>query len=156
MPMSSTATTPTNDSSVGLSPGGAFTSVLNAAVQSAAGSLEHTVGSWAGKLNSMTGGGSPPDELVSLADEGIDELAEGGGAKAKAGAEGLKAKLEGRNPFRAAIAGAWRAGTPIVRAAIVSAVVAVILLLLVSPVLLLVFLLSLLIVAAVQRVRATK
>jgi hypothetical protein len=129
---------------------------MNAAVQSAASSLEQTVGSWAGKLNSLGSGDDASSGLVSLADEGIDEVTEGGGAKEKAGAEGLKATLEGKNPFKAAVAGAWKAGTPVVRAAIVSAVVAVILLLLVSPVLLLVFLLSLLIIAAVHRARAPK
>src|SRR6478735_8322474 len=121
--MSSAATTPTHDPGVRPSPGGAFASVLNAAVQSTAGSLEQTVGSWVDKLNDVAGGGDPPDELVSLADEGIDHMAEGGGTQAKAGAAGLKAKLEGRNPFRAAVAGAWRAGTPVVRAAIISAIV---------------------------------
>jgi hypothetical protein len=137
-------------------PAGAFTAVLNAAVSSAAASLEHTVESWTEKLNGVVGGSESGDGLVSLADEGIDELAKDGGAKEKAGAEGLKAKLEGKNPLRAAIAGAWSAGTPVVRAAIVAGVVAVILLLLLSPVLLTVFLLSLLVIAAVQRVRAAK
>ena len=90
------------------------------------------------------------EALVSLADEGIDELAKGGGTKEKAGAEGAQGQAGGKNPFRAAIAGAWSAGTPVVRAAIVAAVVAVIVLLVASPVLLIVFLLSLLIIAAVQ------
>ena len=154
--MNATATTPTNDVDAARGPGGAFATVLNAAVQSAANSVEQTVGSWTDKLKSVASGDDPSDELVSLADEGIDKVTKGGGAKEKAGAEGLKAKLEGRNPFKAAVAGAWEAGTPVVRAAIVSAVVAVILLLLTSPVLLVVFLLSLLIIAAVQRVRASR
>jgi hypothetical protein len=154
--MSATTSTPTNEADTPQGPGGAFATVLNAAVQSAASSLEHTVGSWTDKLNGIASGDDPGSELVSLADEGIDEVTEGGGAKEKAGGEALKAKLEGKNPFKAAVAGAWQAGTPVVRAAIVSAVVAVILLLLLSPVLLLVFLLSLLIIAAVHRARSGK
>ena len=153
--MSSTATTAPGASGAH-TPAGAFTSVLNAAVRSTAAGLERTVESWTNKANGVAGESDSADGLVSLADEGIDELAQGGGAKVKAGAEGLKAKLEGKNPLRAAIAGAWSAGTPVVRAAIVAAVVAVILLLLVSPVLLIVFLLSLLVIAAVQRVRAAE
>lgn len=73
-----------------------------------------------------------------------------------AGAEGVKATLHGRNPVRAAIKGAWQAGTPVVRAAIIAAVASVILLLALSPVLLLIFLVSLLILAAVHRARASK
>jgi len=153
--MSSIAT-PQTGAALSDGPAGAFTSVLNAAVGSAAASLEHTVESWTAKLNSVAGGSHSADGLVSLADEGIDELSTDGGAKVKAGAEGLKAKLEGKSPLKAAIAGAWSAGTPVVRAAIVAAVVAMILLLLVSPVLLIIFLLSLLVIAAVQRVRAAK
>ena len=153
--MSSIATT-TPGAVRAQTPASAFSSVLNAAVRSAAASLEHTVESWTDKLNGVAGGSESGDGLVSLADEGIDELTKDGGAKEKAGAEGLKAKLEGRNPLRAAVAGAWSAGTPVVRAAIVAAVVAVILLLLLSPVLLIVFLLSLLVIAAVHRVRAAK
>ncbi len=152
--MTSIATTTT--SARPHTPAGAFTSVLSAAVQSAAAGLEHTVDSWTAKLNGVAGGSDSADGVVSLADEGIDELTKDGGAKEKAGAEGLKAKLGGKNPLRAAIAGAWSAGTPVVRAAIVAAVVAVILLLLVSPVLLIVFLLSLLVIAAVQRARTAK
>ncbi len=152
--MSSTATMATDEARARVTPAGTFTMVLNAAVQSAATNLEQTIGSWTGKLNDVARGGGSSEALVSLADEGIDELAKGGGTKEKAGAEGLKAKLAGKNPFRAAVAAAWQAGTPIVRAAIVSALVAVIVLLVASPLLLIVFLLSLLIAAAVRRVRS--
>ena len=141
--MSSTAAATTRGVRAEHSPAGAFTSVLNAAVGSAAAKLEQEVGGWA-------------DKLGGVADEGLDELAEGGGAKKKAGAEGVKAGLHGKNPILAAIKGAWQAGTSVVRAAIVAAVASAILLLLLSPVLLLVFLLSLLIIAAVHRVRAAK
>ena len=138
------------------SPAGAFTSVLNAAVGSAAAKLEQRVVVWADKLDGVAGGGDSSGGLAALADEGLDELAEGGGAKEKAGAEGVKAGLHGKNPIWAAIKGAWQAGTPVVRAAIIAAVASAILLLLLSPVLLVVFLLSLLIIAAVHRVRAAK
>ena len=122
-------------------PAGAFASVLNAVVGTAAAKLEEKVVGWA-------------DRLDGVAEAGVDELAEGGGAKQAAGAEAAKAGLRGRNPVWAAVKGAWQAGTPVVRAAIVTALVAAILLLLLSPVLLLVFLLSLLVIAAVHRARA--
>ena len=152
--MSSTATPTTRVVRTDHSPAGAFTSVLNAAVGSAAAKLEQQIVVWADKLNGIAAGGSSSGGLVALADEGLDELAEGDGAKQKAGAEGVKAGLHGKNPVWAAIKGAWQAGTPVVRAAIIAAVASVILLLLLSPALLLVFLLSLLIIAAVHRARA--
>ena len=152
--MSSTAAATIREVRAEHSPAGAFTSVLSAAVGSTAAKLEQGVGVWADNLGGVAGDSS--GALVALADEGLDELAEGGGAKKKAGAEGVKAGLHGKNPILAAIKGAWRAGTSVVRAAIVAAVVAMILLLLLSPVLLVAFLLSLLIIAAVHRVRAAK
>ena len=106
----------------------AFTAVLNAAVGSAAARMDEQITRWTDRLN-------------------------GGGAQQAAGASALKAKLDGRGVFKAAVKGAWEAGSPAVRAAIVTAIVATILLLLVSPVLLLVFLLSLLVIAAVHRAR---
>ncbi len=118
--------------------------------------LEHTVGAWTDKLNGVAGESVSSDGMAALADEGLDELAEGGGAQQTAGAEGVKAGLHGKNPIWAAIKGAWQAGTPVVRAAVIAAVASVILLLLLSPVLLVVFLLSLLIIAAVHRARAPK
>jgi hypothetical protein len=154
--MSSTATSTTRRVRADHSPAGAFTAVLHAAVGSAAAKLEREIGGWVDKLNGVASGSPSSGGLAALADEGLDELAEGGGAKEKAGAEGLKAGLHGRNPVWAAIKGAWQAGTPVVRAAIIAAVASAILLLLLSPVLLLVFLLSLLIIAAVHRVRAAK
>ena len=154
--MRSTATSTTQGVRAEHSPAGAFTSVLNAAVGSAAARLERRAVVLTDKLNGITRGDSSSGGLAALADEGIDALAEGGGAKEKAGAEGIKAGLHGRNPIWAAIKGAWEAGTPAVRAAIISAVVSAILLLLLSPVLLIVFLLSLLIIAAVHRSRAAK
>jgi hypothetical protein len=137
-------------------PAGAFTSVLNAAVGGAAARLEQHVVGVTDKLNGIGSDGDSSGELARLADEGLDDLAEGGGAKQTAGAAGAKAGMQGKSPFWAAIKGAWRGGTSVVRAAIVAAIVATILLLLLSPVLLLVFLVSLLIIAAVHRARAAK
>ena len=136
---------------------GAFTAVLNAAVGGAANKLDQRVSGWTDKLNGIASGKGSSGELRDLADEGLDDLAEGGGATQSAGAAGVKARLHGKNPFWAAVKGTWSGGTPVVRAAIVSAIVATIVLLVVSPVLLLVFLLSLLVIAAVHRARtATK
>ena len=154
--MSATATSTTGRARGGQSPAGAFTSILNAAVGSAAAKLEQQVGGWADKLNGLASGGDSSGGLPGLVDEGLDELGEGGGATRKAGTEGVKAVLHGENPVWAAIKGAWQGGTPVVRAAIVAAVVAVNLALLLSPVLLLVFLLSLLVIAAVHRARAAR
>ena len=106
----------------------AFTTVLNAAVGGAAARMDEQITRWTDKLN-------------------------GGGVQEAAGASALKAKLQGRGAFKAAVKGAWEVGSPAVRAAIVTAVVATILLLLTSPVLMLVFLLSLLVIAAVHRAR---
>jgi hypothetical protein len=153
--MGSTATSTTRGARTEQGPAGAFTSVLNAAVGSAAATLEHKIAVWADKLNGVAGGGDSGG-LVALAEDGLDELAEGGGAKEKAGAEGVKAGLHGKNPIWATVKGAWRAGTPAVRAAVITAAASAILLLLLSPVLLVVFLLSLLIMAAVHRARAAK
>jgi hypothetical protein len=141
----------------GDSPARVFTSVLDAAVGGAAGMLEKKVVGWADKLSGVaTGGDTTQGGLSGLADKGLDQLGQGGGAKQKAGAEGIKASLHGKNPVWAAIKGAWEAGTPVVRAAIIAGLASAILLLLVSPVPLLVFLLSLLIIAAVQRARSAK
>ena len=139
----------------GLTTRRAFTSILSAAVGGAAAKLEQQVVGWTDKLNGIASGDGGSGQLVDLADAGLDDLGEGGGAKQTAGAAGAKAGLHGKNPFWAAVKGAWRGGTPVVRAAIVSAIVATILLAL-SPVLLLVFLLSLLVIAAVHRARAAK
>lgn len=155
--MSSSAAMSTNRGvSADHGPAGAFASVLNAAVGSAAAKLERTVGTWADKLDEVAGGGGPSGGVAALADAGLDALADGGGAGQKAGVEGVKASLHGKNPVWAAVKGAWQAGTPVVRAAVVAGVVAAILLVLLSPVLLLVFLLSLLVIAAVHRARVAK
>lgn len=154
--MSSNATSASRGVRADQGPANAFTSVLNAAIGSAAAKLEHKVVVWADKLNGVAGEGGSSGGLPTWADEGLDALAEGGGVKEKAGAEGVKAGLHGKNPIWAAIKGSWQAGTPVVRAAIIAALASAILLLVLSPVLAVVFLLSLLVVAAVQRARAAK
>ena len=152
--MNSTATSTTRAVHADHGPAEAFTSVLNAAIGSAATKLEQKVAVWSDKLNGVAAGGVSSGGLTALAGEGLDELAEDGGAKQRAGAEGVKAGLHGKNPAWAAIKGAWQAGTPVVRAAIIAGAASAILLLLLSPIVLLVFLLSLLIIAAVHRARA--
>jgi hypothetical protein len=151
--MSSTATSKTRADD---SPAGAFTSVLNAAVGGAAAMLEKKVVVWADKLEGLATRGDSSRSLAALADAGLDQLADNGGAGQKAGAEGIKAGLHGKNPVWPAIRGAWQAGTPVVRAAVIAGVASAILLMLLAPVPLLVFLLSLLVIAAVQRARAAK
>jgi len=116
-------------------PAGAFAHVLDAVVGNAATAAERKIGDWTDKLNG---------------------IAESGGAKQAAGAAGISAELRGKNPAWAAIKGAWRGGSPAVRAAIVTAIVAMVPLFLISPVLLLVYLLSWLVIAAVMRVQSSR
>src|SRR6476659_1908860 len=110
--MSSTATSTTRGVRADHGPAEACTSVLNAVIGSAATKLEQKVAVWSDKLNGVAGGGDSSGGLVALADAGLDELAEGGGAKEKAGAEGVKAGLHGKNPVWAAVKGARQGGTP--------------------------------------------
>lgn len=149
------ATAPPADSQIRAdSPAAAFTSVLNAAVGTAATRLNQRVSGWTDKLDGIASGSS--DGIGQAADEGLDDLAEGGGAKQGAAAQGAKATLHGKNPFWAAVKGAWEGGKPVVKAAIVAAFVSTILLLVLSPVLLLVFLLSWLIIVAVHKARSAQ
>ena len=146
------ATAPPADSPISAgSPAAAFTSVLNAAVGGAAAKLNERVSGWTDRLDGIASGSS--GDLGRAADEGLDDLAGSGGAKQGAAAKGAKASLHGKNPFWAAVKGAWEGGKPVVKAAIVAAFVATVLLLVLSPVLLLVFLLSWLIIAAVHKAR---
>jgi hypothetical protein len=151
--MSSGSASTTEDGRALESPAGVFSSVLSAAVGFAAGKLERKVVAWTDKLQGVVEGGDASAGLASLADAGLDELAAAGAAD-KAGAEGIKAGLHGKNPIWAAIKASWQSGPPAVRAAIITAAASAILLLLVSPVLFLVFLVSLLIFAAVHRAQA--
>jgi len=138
------------------SPGAAFTHVMSSALEFAAAKVSRKTDDWADRLNNVAAGSveNASDAGGELAADSLDAAAESGGAKQQAGAKGVRAGLQGKNPVWAAIKGAWQAGTPVVRAAVIAAVVSAILLLLLSPVLLIVFLLSLLIIAAVHRARA--
>ena len=121
MSSTATSTSATRGVRAEYGPANAFTTVLNAAVGSAAARLEQKVDVWADRLNGVAGGGDSSGGPSALADNGLDTLAEGGGAKTQAVAKGVKAGLHGRNPFWAAVKGAWQGGTPVVRAAIIAA-----------------------------------
>jgi hypothetical protein len=133
-------------------PASVFASILSTAVTIAVAKLEQKVAGWIDKIQ-----GSAEDEassgLAELAEEGLDDLSEGAGAAQNAGIEAAKAGLHGDNPITAAIRGAWQAGTPALRAAIVTAAVAALLLLLLSPVLLIIYLISLLIITLAYQAR---
>ena len=146
------------DRSAGSSPGPAqaFGLVLDAVVGTVAAKLERKTPGWIDRLDAVAGGSASTDALTGLADEGLDAVAESGGVAQRAGAEGVRAHLQGRSPAWAAIRGVWQAGTPAVRAAVVTSAVAGVVLLLLSPVLLVVYLLSWLVVAAVLRAQATR
>jgi len=140
------------------SPGAAFTHVMSSALEFAAAKVSRKTDDWTDRLSNVAAGGvkDASDAGGEVAAEGLDAAAESGGAKQQAGAKGVRAGLQGKNPVWAAIKGAWSGGSSQVRAAIVAAVVAMVLLLLLSPVLLLVFLLGLLIIEAVARARPAK
>ncbi len=140
------------------SPGAAFTHVMSSALEFAAAKVSRKTDDWTDRLSNIAAGGveDASDAGGELAADSLDAAAESGGAKQQAGAKGVRAGLQGKNPVWAAIKGAWSGGSSQVRAAIVAAVVGLVLLLLLSPVLLLVFLLALLIIAAVAKARSTK
>jgi len=130
------------------SPGAAFGTIVSSAISV----VSAKVDDWSSKLEGV--GAAAPVDATAAVDEVADTVAEGGGAKRQAGARGVKAGLEGKNPVWAAIKGAWTGGSIAVRAAVVAAGVALLLLLALSPVLLLVFLLSALVVAAASKARS--
>lgn len=131
--MPTTTTERTEAASPTTSPGAAFSTILSTGVGLAAATVED----WTDRLNAVA-------------------TRDGSGAKRQAGARGVQAALQGKNPVWAAIKGAWAGGSTTVKAVIVSAVVALVLLLVLSPVLLLVVLLTGLIVAAVHKTRSAK
>ncbi len=137
-------------------PAQAFGMVLDAAVGTVAAKLERKTAGWIDKLSAVAGKNQSTDAIIELTDEGLDAVAESGGVAQRAGAEGVKARVHGNSPAWAAIRAVWQAGTPAVRAAIVTSAVAAVVLLLVSPALLVVYLLSWLVIAAVSRSRATR
>jgi hypothetical protein len=137
-------------------PAQAFGVVLDAAVGTVAAKLERKTAGWIDKLSAVVTNSHSTAAIEGLTDAGLDAVAESGGVAQRAGAEGVKAHVHGKNPAWAAIRGVWHAGTPAVRAAVVTSVAAAVLLLLVSPVLLIVYLLSWLVIAAVCRSRAAR
>ena len=140
------------------SPGVAFTHVMNSALQFATAKVSRKADDWIDRLNSGVASGVEDlaDAGGEMASDGLDAVAEDGDANQQAGAKGVRAGLQGKNPVWAAIKGYWSSGSATVRAAIVAAVVALVLLLVLSPVLLLCFLLALLIVTAVAKARSAK
>jgi hypothetical protein len=152
----STGESSANAEPTSTSPGAAFSYVMSTALDFAAAAVSQKADDWTDRLHAVaaraSGGGS--SGLEDLADEGLDQVAAGGGATRQAGAKGVQAGLQGKNPVWAAIRGAWAGGSAKVKAAIVTAVVAMVLLLVLSPVLLLVFLLSVLIIVAVAKARS--
>ena len=138
------------------SPGQAFGMALDAVVGSVAAKLERKTAAWIDRLDAVARKHETSDAIVDLADEGLDAVADSGGVAQRAGAEGVKAQLHGKSPTRAAIRGMWQAGTPAVRAAIVTSAAAAVVLLLLSPAFLVVYLLSWLVIAAVYRSRAAR
>jgi len=151
-----TTEAPTDQGAGNPSPGQAFGMALDAVVGAVAAKLERKTAGWADKLESVATKNRSSDTVTHLADAGLDAVADSGGVAQRAGAEGAKAHLHGKSPTRAAIRGAWQAGTPAVRAAIATSAIAAVVLLLLSPALLLVYLLSWLVIAAVHRSRATR
>ena len=81
----------------------------------------------------------------------LNEVAAPEGATERAGFEGVKASMQGKNPVWAALKGAWLGASGKVRVAMV---VSLILLLVQAPVLLLLLILALLVIGIVAAVRA--
>jgi len=131
------------------SAGAAFSGVLTTAIGVAAAKVDD----WSTRLEGVVTGGT--GDASGVVDDLADDVADGGGARQQAGARGLQAGLQGKNPVWAAIKGAWSGGGTLVRAAVVAAGVSLLVLALLSPVLLLVFLLSALVIEAVSRARST-
>lgn len=153
----STTEAPTDQGTAsGPTPAQAFGLALDAVVGAVAGRLERTTAGWIDRLSAVAGNKDSTDAIREMADEGLDAVAESGGVAERAGAEGVKARLRGKSPAWAAIRGVWQAGSPAVRAAIVTSGVAAVVLLLLSPALLVVYLLSWLVIAAVHRARAPR
>ena len=100
------------------------------AVDAAAGRLTLKVDGWIGRL---------------------EEHAASEGAAGRAGYEGLKAHLLGKNPLWAAMKGAWWGASPQLR---VVAVLVLVLVLLLAPVALVLLLLGLLVAAVIAGIKA--
>jgi hypothetical protein len=116
------------DASSGLAP--AFGRLTDAALEAATAQLTHLADRW---------------------NHEIKDYIDSEGAAGRAGFEGLKARLLGKNPVWAAMKGAWQGASVRLR---VAAVLVLVLVLLLAPVALLVGLLGLLVVAIVAAIRA--
>ena len=137
-------------------PAQAFGIVLDALVGTVAARLERKTAEWIDKLSAVVDKNVTPEAVTGLTDRGLDAVGGSGGAAQRGVAEGVKAHVHGRSAARAAIRGVWQAGTPAVRAAVVTSGVAALVLLLLSPALLLVYLLTWLVIAALDRARRTR
>lgn len=137
-------------------PAQAFSIVLDALVGTVAARLERKTAEWIDKLSAVVNKNVSSEAVLGLSDKGLDAVAGSGGAAQRGVAVGVKAHLHGRSPARAAIRGVWQAGTPAVRAAVVTSGVAAVLLLLLSPALLFVYLLSWLVITVLCRARGTR
>ena len=115
---------------VSSSVGAALRRLWEATVGYATGKASHQVGDWTDKLT---------------------DYADSGGVADRAGLEGVKASLLGKNPVWAAAKGAWLGASGKVKVAIV---VSLVLLAVLSPVVLLLLVLGLLVAAVVAGVRA--
>lgn len=135
-------------------PAQAFGIVLDALVGTVAAGLERRTAEWIDKLSAIVNKNDSSEAVLGLTDKGLDAV--DGGAAQRGGAEGVKAHMHGRSPAWAAIRGVWQAGTPAVRAAVVTSGVAAVLVLVLSPALLLVYLLSWLVIAALYRARGIR
>ncbi|MDH2413801.1 hypothetical protein [Nocardioides sp. CER19] len=144
------------NSTSSLSPSEAFGMVLDAAVTVVAAKVERKAAGWIDKLSAVAGSRASETTVLGLADQGLDVVAESGGLAQRAGAAGVKAHLHGEGPTSAALRSVWHAGTPAVKAAMLTSAVAAIVLLALSPVLLVIYLLIWIVIAAVHRARAVR
>lgn len=137
----------------GSGPAQAFGIVLDALVGTVVVRLERKTAALIDKLSAVVDKNLTSEAVIGLTDKGLDAAAGSGGVAQRGAADGIKAHMHGRSPAWAAIRGVWEAGTPAVKAAVVTSGVAAGVLLLLSPALLLVYLLSWLVIAALYRAR---
>jgi hypothetical protein len=130
MTASSTASGATRSAPVATSLAPALSDLREAALRYATAKASRTVEHWVDDLNDFVASRGPATQAV---------------------VEGLKAKLQGKNPVGAAIKGAWSGISPEVKLAVVLILVLTLLLL---PVVLLVLVLGLLVAALVAGIRA--
>ncbi|MEV4512229.1 hypothetical protein AB0K00_25100 [Dactylosporangium sp. NPDC049525] len=130
MTASNIASGATTSASVAPSLAAALRDLREAALQYATAKASRKVEDWAGDLNDFVASRGPATQAAF---------------------EGLKAKLQGKNPVWPAIKGAWSGASPKLKIAVV---LILILALLLAPVVLLVLVLGLLVAAIVAGIRA--